>query len=101
MSKFKTRVVTPEGIILEAEFVSVSLPTPTGQVTILSNHQSYLTRIDHGLITLKSEAEEENLLVLGGFGRFTENQLTLVCDLVLKESEDVERKVKEALEEGA
>ena len=100
MSSFKARVGTPEGVILETEFVSASLPTPTGRVTILANHQSYLTRIDQGLITLKSVTEEDNLLVLGGFARFINNQLTLVCDLVLKESEDVERQIKEALEVG-
>lgn len=64
---FHFKLVTPEKVVEELELVSLSVPTPLGQITILTNHANLITQISAGELTVKTVGgEKKELAVFGG-----------------------------------
>ena len=98
MKTFRVKVLSPEGLIKEAEYSSANLPTTEGQVTILKNHEPYMATLRAGIVALSLKGKVEPLLVTSGFAKFENNLLTLTCEVALVSGEEVEAEVKKALE---
>lgn len=76
------KIVTPEGIVMEASVYQATLPSEGGEVTILPNHIPYITAIKAGeiMIRLEAEGEEISLVTSGGFVEFHDNILVILAD---------------------
>jgi F-type H+-transporting ATPase subunit epsilon len=72
------RIVTPERIVTETEVDSVSLPTPLGEITVLTNHIPLVSNLTSGEIRYKKDNKEEILAVSGGFIEVKENNQVVV-----------------------
>jgi F-type H+-transporting ATPase subunit epsilon len=59
------KVINPEKIIFEGEVESVSFPTPTGKITVLSHHDALVTSLIEGEIKIIPQAGEPKKF-LGG-----------------------------------
>ena len=66
-STFRLKLLTPERTLSEEDVLSVSLPTLTGEITILSGHVALASLLVAGVVRIKRSAGEEELAVSGGF----------------------------------
>ncbi len=78
---------------MEKEVSKVTLPTVTGEITILPNHVPYVTEISPGVIEIgNGEAETENMAISGGFLEFHGNEAVILADTAERAEEiDLER----------
>ncbi|MFA6255180.1 MAG: F0F1 ATP synthase subunit epsilon [Patescibacteria group bacterium] len=67
MPKLKFKIVTPEKVVFEQEIDQVTLPTQTGQITVLPNHIPLLSALQAGELVIKSDGKETPLAIAGGF----------------------------------
>ena len=93
MKSFKLSLVTPERKLLEEEVSEATLPTESGEVTILPDHIPYIATLKSGEVRIKtSRDEEKHFVVLGGFVEFHDNALSLLADAAERADEiDIER----------
>jgi F-type H+-transporting ATPase subunit epsilon len=87
------KITTPEGIIYDSEVDSVTIPTQTGEITILPNHIPLVSALAHGEIFLKKNGREEYLSVGAGFVEVNKNEITILADT----AETVESLVEEEI----
>ena len=76
MSRLIFKIVTPEKLVLQEEADQVSLPTPSGEITILQNHMPLVSMLSAGEIILKRDGLEIPLATSGGFLKVSNNEVT-------------------------
>ena len=96
MKTIKLKITTPERVVLEKEFESVSLPTENGEITVLSNHVSLLTALVAGEVLAREKNGQETFMaVSGGFMEFHDNEMNILADTAERAEEiDLERAEK-------
>lgn len=68
MDLLKLKIVSPERVLMEAEVLSISLPTPLGQITVLPKHTPLVSVLSPGEATVKElQSKESYLSISGGF----------------------------------
>ncbi len=81
MKTFHVKLVTPERTLLETEVVEVTLPIADGEVTILSEHVSYIGAVKAGEALLKTREDKTEIVAIsGGFVEFDNSTLTILAD---------------------
>ena len=79
MIKFK--IVTPEKVIYENEISQVSVPTMSGEITILPNHIPLVSVLKAGELRIKDKDGEHNMAVSGGFLEVRgNNEIVILAD---------------------
>ena len=78
--KLKLEVVTPKGAIVSKEVDIVTAPGYGGEFGVLANHAPFLSTIKIGVLTYKIGAQEETLMVSGGFCEVSNNKLTFLVE---------------------
>lgn len=63
----KLQIITPVKLIKEIEITSVTLPTATGEITVLPKHQPLLSLLVEGIVTYKSKEGNDMLSIGGGY----------------------------------
>ncbi len=95
MPEIKFTIVTPERVVYEADIDQATLPVTDGEVTILPHHRSYIASLTIGEIMTKTNGEETNIAVAGGFLEFADNCLTVLADEAERADEiDIEKAEK-------
>jgi len=61
------KIITPKKIVLDMEVNSVTIPTVSGEVTILPRHSKLFSIITEGIIKFKTSTEEDYLAIGGGY----------------------------------
>lgn len=90
------QIITPEKTVFDDEVDQVSLPTQTGQITILPHHVALITAINPGELVYKKHSKE-NLLAAGfGFAQVAQNEVKVLVDLAAPEEELEEKQIEEA-----
>ncbi len=102
-SKINLKIITPEKLILEEIVDQVSLPTTEGEITILPEHISLITKLASGDIVAKTDGEEIPMAVVGGFlevrsssGGDVKTEVTVLADFAEHVSTISEEKIAEA-----
>jgi len=67
MSTIHFKIATPEKVVYENDVFQVSIPTTTGQITILPNHSPLVSIIQSGELKAIDANGEQLLAVAGGF----------------------------------
>lgn len=81
MSTLKFKIVTPEKVIYENEISQVSIPTMSGEVTILPNHIPLVSVLKAGELRIKDKNGEHNMAVSGGFLEVRgNNEIVILAD---------------------
>ncbi|MEK7461171.1 MAG: ATP synthase F1 subunit epsilon [Patescibacteria group bacterium] len=62
----KFRLITPERIAFEADIQSITLPTMTGEITVLPGHIPLVSQLGHGELIIRDK-QEHAFAVAGGF----------------------------------
>lgn len=59
-------IITPEKKLVDAEVLSVSIPTSSGIITVLPHHQPLISKLAPGELTYRTKAGSDTLLISGG-----------------------------------
>jgi len=93
--KLKLEVVTPKGAVVSQEVDIVTAPGYGGEFGVLANHAPFLSTIKTGVLTYKTGAREETLMVSGGFCEVSNNKLTFLVESAERGTDiDVERAMR-------
>lgn len=98
MPTIKVKIISQTKTLFNAECGSITLPTTTGQITILPNHANLVTLLDMGqvFVTLVDNGTKE-MLVNGGTASFANNELTILTEDGVASDELVKDEIEEAL----
>ena len=98
MGLLKLKIVSPEKKVFESDgFESITLPTDSGEITVLPNHIPLVSKIVPGEIIARKNGVEESLITLNGFLKLNEAGEVLILSDYAVRSEDVEiSRVEEA-----
>ena len=95
MDKIKFKIVTPEKVVYEDEIDSLTLPTKTGEITVLPNHIPLVSTLKAGELLIKKGKEEIPMAISGGFVEVAANSLVVLADTAEK-FEDIDEARAEA-----
>jgi F-type H+-transporting ATPase subunit epsilon len=84
-------IVTPEKKVLSETVDSVTVPTASGEVGILSNHAPLISSLKPGILTVSKAGAIEKMVVAGGFVEVSSNKVSILTDVAERADEiDVE-----------
>jgi len=89
-------VVSPEGTVYQDTVDEISLPTPTGEITILPHHVSLFTRMSSGIVNIKKGTKESIIATIGGFVEVDNGNVTILSDHLVKAENIQAAKAQEA-----
>lgn len=93
MNTLKFKIATPEKVVYENEIFQVSIPTTTGEITVLPNHSPLVSILQAGELRIKDSEGEHLMAVSGGFLEIrANNELIILADNAERaEHIDIER----------
>lgn len=94
--KLKFKIVTPERVVLDKVVDQVTLPTQSGQITVLPNHIPLLSALQAGEVIVKSGKEESSLVIAGGFLEVRKNEVIILTENAEQAHEIDEVRAQEA-----
>lgn len=89
-------VVSPEGTVYQDTVDEISLPTPTGEITILPHHVSLFTKMSSGIVNIKKGGKESIIATIGGFVEVDNGNVTILSDHLVKAENIQAAKAQEA-----
>lgn len=98
--KIDLQIVTPERIAYQGEADRVSLPTKSGQITILPKHVSLVSTIKNGGLIVENDGKETLMAVYGGFVEVRKNQVRIMTDIAERVEEINIEKAEQARQEA-
>lgn len=96
MKKTRLEIITVERKVYEDIVDCVSLPTQTGEISILPNHIPLITALSMGEIKIRQGDKTFFLTCSGGFGEIQPHKVTLLTDAVEHAEEIDEKRAQEA-----
>ncbi|MCQ2748003.1 MAG: F0F1 ATP synthase subunit epsilon [Mycoplasmoidaceae bacterium] len=80
--EFRLQISTPKKVCINADVISVTLPTSTGYVGILPNHSKIVGAIIPNFIYITyPDGQKQKALINYGMYSFKENKLVILSDL--------------------
>lgn len=96
----KLQIITPVKLVKEVEVTSVTLPTASGEITILPKHQSLLSLLVEGIVTYKSKEGNEALSIGGGYVQTDGSILRVLVSRSYGQNEIDEKLTQEAINQA-
>lgn len=94
--KLSVDVLTPQAQIYSGEADEILVPTVNGQLGILPNHVSLLTKIEPGELEIKHGGKSNFVAIMGGYLEVNNNKVNVLGDYAVR-AEDIEiAKVEQA-----
>lgn len=105
MAKLKLVIITQEKELLSTEVDQVTVPTTTGEVTILPNHAPLFTQLQTGELVYKVNGKTSSVVVSRGFMDVAPNNTitvlsdvaTLAEDITIAKAEEAKKKAEEIM----
>ena len=76
----RCEIVSQDRMVYEGEAEMVLLPGSEGEMGILPNHAPLLTTLKYGIITVRSQGQEEHFTVAGGVAEIQPDVITILAD---------------------
>ncbi|MBN1779094.1 MAG: ATP synthase F1 subunit epsilon [Candidatus Buchananbacteria bacterium] len=89
------KIVTPEKIVYESDAKQVTVPTESGEITVLPNHIALVSVLMPGELVVV-DSQPVYMAVSGGFIEVANNQITILADTAERAEEIDEKKAQEA-----
>jgi F-type H+-transporting ATPase subunit epsilon len=96
MNTFKLKLIAPDGVKYEQEVSEVILPTPNGEIAILSEHMPLVSLLSPGEIIVKEGNTEHHLATEGGVVEVGNNEVKVIADTAEEINSLDELKIEEA-----
>lgn len=95
----KVNILSSVKQILVSDKVSeLSVPTKSGIIGILNNHQDLVTSLDIGELVVKEGEVSRKIAISGGFLSVKDNNVQILCDDAIMEEEIVLAEIAKAEE---
>jgi F-type H+-transporting ATPase subunit epsilon len=89
---FQLRIVTPTRLLLDEQVREVTGPGTLGEFGVLPDHITFLTSLEVGTMSYRTDRDVRRLAVRGGFAEVLDNVMTvLAADAVFPEDIDTLR----------
>ena len=95
MTKFKLKIITPQGIYQEVEIDQINLDTTAGQIGILAHHIPLASGVKVSQMNYIIDGKRTYFSVAGGFIYVNETETTLIANAI--ESQEAKRRAEERL----
>ena len=82
-------IITPERTVAEGDADAITLPTQSGEITVLPGHAALSTLLAPGEMRVKQQKTETTLAVSTGFVKIAANAITILADTA-ERSEELE-----------
>lgn len=93
----KFEIATPERVVFKENIFQVTVPTTTGDITILPEHMPLVSVLKSGVIEVKKNEEEVAVMsVSGGFIEIMKDKIVILADTAERAEEIDEKRVEEA-----
>jgi F-type H+-transporting ATPase subunit epsilon len=94
----KFEIVTPERVVWRREVSQLTVPTTTGEITVLPNHVPLVSILQPGVISFKdiTSQEVEIVAVSNGFIEVMKDKVVILADTAERAEELDESRIKEA-----
>ncbi|MDA3802582.1 MAG: ATP synthase F1 subunit epsilon [Patescibacteria group bacterium] len=93
----KFEIATPEKVVFKKEIKQVTVPTTSGEITVLPNHIPLISTLKPGVIEIKDENEEDEIISMaGGFIEVLREKIVILADTAERAQELDEERIKEA-----
>lgn len=96
MNTFQIRIATPERVVFEGPAESLTLPTTSGEITVLAHHMPLSTVLRPGEMLIRNGSEVVPFAVSGGFVEVQPERVIVLADTAERESEIDEQRSEEA-----
>ena len=97
MGKINVKIVTPERVVYEDFVDQITLPTESGEITVLAGHIPMVSKLRAGEMRTKTGGDETVLAVSTGFIEVKPNsQVVILADTAEREEELEIQKIEEA-----
>lgn len=100
MEKISLKIATPEKVIFKDYVDQITLPTTSGEITVLPNHIPLISILQPGEIKIIKDNEETPLAVSGGFIEIQAEKVVILADTAEK-AYDIDLERAEAARERA
>ncbi len=95
----KFEIATPERVVLKQDILQVTVPTTSGDITILPEHMPLVSVLKPGVIEVKQTDDQiEIMSVSGGFIEVMKDKIVILADTAERAEEIDEQRVEEARE---
>lgn len=93
MKNLKFKIATPERVVYENKIFQISVPTTSGEITILPNHVPLVSILQAGELKIKDKDGEHVVAVSGGFLEIKpDNEVVILADNAERADEiDIDR----------
>lgn len=100
VDKIHFKITTPERVVFKDDVDSVTLPTTSGEITILPNHIPLISIMSPGEIIIKNGDKEVLIATSGGFVEVLSTKVVVLADSADR-SEGIDiKKVEVAIEKA-
>lgn len=103
----RCEIVSQDHLVFEGDVDMVVVPGAGGVMGILPNHAPVLSTLDHGVIIVRSEGNEDIYTVSGGVVEVQPDIITILADasehvdeIDLARAEEAKKRAEELLESG-
>lgn len=96
----RVQVITPEQTAFDGEALSLTVPTVTGEITVLAHHIPIITTLSPGTMIIRTSAGEEVLAVSRGVLEVNKESVRVLSDIADR-AENLEEAAIEEARKGA
>ncbi|MBU3895769.1 ATP synthase F1 subunit epsilon, partial [Patescibacteria group bacterium] len=92
MPKIAFKIITPERVIYEDEIERLTVPTESGEITVLAKHAPLVSLLKPGEIRLKKDGNTIVMAVSTGFLEIRPNSQVYILADTAERAEDIDIK---------
>ncbi len=74
-------IVTPEKSVLNETVDSVTIPTASGEIGVLTNHAPLISSLKSGVLAYVKGGTTERMVISGGFVEVSSNKVSVLADV--------------------
>jgi len=100
MSQLHLKIITPKKVVLEVDILQITVPSSSGEITILPRHIRLFTLLQEGVVKFKTTDDEEYLAIGGGYLETDGDIVELLVTRAYGQDAIDEKKTNEAIEQA-
>ncbi len=100
MNILHLKIITPKKVALEEDVLAVTVPSESGEITILPKHMGIFTLLVEGIIKIKKSSGEDFLSIGGGYLQTNGEELNILVSRAYGQHEVDEKLTEKAIEEA-
>ena len=81
-TELKIEIISPEGVLFEGTGHQVTIPSSSGEMGILAEHEAVISRLSEGVVKVLNAKDKvlKEVSISGGFAEMFGNRLLVLVD---------------------